>query len=746
MSAQVKRGAVGEPVSRVDGVAKVKGAATFTAEYPLEHVAHAVLVLARIVRGRVIRIETTAATNAPGVIAVVTRHNAPKMRETEMFSATATEPAVDASRILHLGTDDVYYYGQPIGVVVAETREEAAYAATLVTAEYETAEATTSFEAAKPAAEMPANVLGEPPEVSKGDAERALAAAPHRIDAVYRTPRFNHNAIEPHATMAEWSADGRRLTVYDATQYVTGTHHMLARKFDLDPANVRVVATFVGGGFGGKGTAWPHVAIAAAAAKVARRPVKLVLSRDEMFLIVGGRTPSEQRVALGANQDGALTALIQTGVTMMTRQNDFPEQFTFPARHLYASETLKVAQTIVHLDVVPNTFMRAPGESIGTFALESAIDELAHALHMDPIALRMRNEPRRDPTTGEPFSMRSLREAYRVGAEEFGWVRRKSEPRATRDGHHLVGYGVATAYYPTFQFPATARVEVHADGSVIGRSAAHEMGMGTATAQAQNLADQLGVPLDRVRFEYGDSRFPVAPVAGGSNSTVSVGAAVVAACDAVKRKIHGQVVEDARSPLFGAQFEDVIFEDGRIARRDDPSTGETYGAILQRFGTSMFDAQADAARGEESGGFSYGSYGAQFSEVRVDEDTGEVRVSRFLGVFDCGRIINPKTARSQFRGGIVMGIGMALTEASLFDERLGRIVNASLAEYHVPVHLDVPNIEVHFLDIPDPKTPMGARGIGEIGITGVAASIANAVFNATGRRIRELPITLDKLL
>jgi xanthine dehydrogenase YagR molybdenum-binding subunit len=747
MSAPVKRGAVGQPVSRVDGAAKVKGAATFTAEYGIENLAHAVLVPARIARGRIIRIETAASAREPGVVAVVTRHNAPKMRETEVFSATATEPAVDASSIPPLGTDEIFYYGQPVAVVVAATREQAASAATLVTVEYETREAKTSFDAAKRTAAVPSNVLGEPAEISKGDAERALAAAPRKVDEIYRTPRFNHNAIEPHATVAEWSADGRRLTVYDATQYITGTHRMLAKKFDLDPANVHVVATFVGGGFGGKGSAWPHVAIAAAAAKVARRPVKLVLSREETHLIVGGRTPSEQRVALGASEDGVLTALIHTGVTVTTPHNDFPEQFTFPARHLWASEHLRVGQTVAHLDVVPNTFMRAPGESIGTFALESALDELAHALHMDPIALRLRNEPSRDPTTGAPYSMRSLPEAFRVGAEKFGWARRKMEPRITRHGRHLVGYGVATAYYPAYQFPAAARVEVRADGSVIGQSGAHEMGMGTATAQAQILADQFGVPLDRVRFEHGHSRLPVAPVAGGSNTTVSVSAAVTAASDAVKRKIHEQVVEDARSPLFGATFDEVTFQDGRIARREDPAKGEAFGAILQRFGRAMFDAQADAARSEEKEkGFSYGSYGAQFSEVRIDEDTGEVRVTRFLGVFDCGRIINPKTASSQFRGGIVMGIGMALTEESLFDERLGRIVNPSLAEYHVPVHLDVPNVEVHFLDVPDPHTPHGARGIGEIGITGVAASIANAVFNATGRRIRELPITLDKLL
>ena len=745
-SIQVKHGAVGRPVSRVDGVVKTTGKATFTAEYQLDHLAHASLVPAHIPRGSVLAIDDSSARRLPGVLAVITRENAPKMRPAEIFGATETEPAADASSIQHLATDEIYYYGQPVAVVVAETREQAEYAATLVRVEYAPAEAKTSFAAARGTAVMPADVLGEPAEVRKGDAERALAAAAHRVDHVYRTPPMNHNAIELHATIAEWSADGQHLTVYDATQYVAGTHHMFAKKFGLDLENVRVIASFVGGGFGGKGTAWPHVTLAAAAAKIVRRPVKLVLSREQVYYTVGGRTPTEQRVALGATSAGRLTALIHTGITETSRHNEFPEMFTFPARHLYASDNIWLQQKVVYLDVVPNTFMRAPGECPGTFALESAIDELAHEIAMDPIALRMQNEPDRDPSTGALFSMRSLREAYRVGAEKFGWTRRRAAPRTTRDGRYLLGHGVATAYYPTHQFPSAARVEIRADGSVIGQSSAHEMGMGTATAQAQNLADQLGVPLERVRFEYGDSRLPEAPVAGGSNSTVSVGASVIAACDAVKRKIHNQIVEDGRSPLFGTRFEEVLFHDGGIYRRDDPARGETFTAILQRFGKAMFDARGDAARDEAHSRYSIGSYGAQFSEVRVDEETGEVRVTRFLGVFDCGRIINPKTASSQFRGGIVMGIGMALTEETLFDVRLGRIVNPSLAEYHVPVNLDVPNIEVHFLDVPDPQTPMGARGLGEIGITGTAASIANAVFNATGRRIRELPITLDKLL
>jgi xanthine dehydrogenase YagR molybdenum-binding subunit len=741
-----KRGAVGQRLSRVDGLLKASGRATFTAEYELDHVAHAALVLARIARGRITRIDTTVARQAPGVLAVITHQNAPTMHETEMFGPTSAEPAAAASDIRHLATDEIHYYGQPIAVVVAESREQADHASTLVAVEYALGEASTSFEAEKAHAVEPADVLGEPPTVRKGDARRALATAPYKVDNVYRTPSFNHNAIELHATLAHWSEDQRRVTVYDATQYVAGTHHMVAKAFGLDKDDVRVIASFVGGGFGGKGTAWPHVLLAVAAAKVARRPVKLMLTREEVHHTVGGRTPTEQRVALGATDDGRLTALVHTGITRTSVHNKFAEQFTFPARHLYACDNVELVQKIVYLDIVPNTFMRAPGESVGTYALESAIDELAHELGLDPIEVRMRNEPERDPTSGMPFSTRNLREAYRVGAEKFGWARRPATPRTRRDGRHLVGFGVATAYYPAFQFPSAAHVEIRADGTAVAQSAAHEMGMGTATAQAQNFADQLGLPVDRVRFEYGDSRLPEGPIAGGSTSTVSVGAAVIAAADALKEKLHALLRDDEHSPLVGTSLDEVEFRDGGIYRRDLPSRGMSYAAILQRLGLSQVGAEGQGSRSPELAEYSYGSYGAQFIEVRVDEETGEVRVRRALGVFDCGRIINPKTASSQWSGGITMGIGMALTEEALFDVRLGRIVNPSLAEYHVPVNLDVPAIEVHFLDIPDRLTPMGARGIGEIGITGVAAAVANAVFNATGKRIRELPITLDKLL
>jgi xanthine dehydrogenase YagR molybdenum-binding subunit len=401
----------------------------------------------------------------------------------------------------------------------------------------------------------------------------------------------------------------------------------------------------------------------------------------------------------------------------------------------------------MYLDTVANTWMRAPGESIGTFALESAMDELAHELGMDPIELRRINEPEKDPTKDTEFSSRHLTEAYRRGAEKFGWYARNPAPRSQRDGNWLVGQGVATAYYPFMRFPAKARVRIHADGSALVQAPASEMGMGTATVQIQHAADRLGLPLHRVTFQYGDSGLPDTPMmAGGSNQTATTFAAVRAAVE----QVHGEILKLAQkcsdSPLKGAKYEDLEARDGGLFRAGDKANGETYSAILKRAGEPAVEAETASGPPMELMKYSMASYGAQFCEVRVHEETGEVRVSRWLGSFDCGTIVNPKTAASQLRGGIIMGIGMALTEETLFDERRGRIMNPSLAEYHVPVHLDVPPIEIIYNGIPDEHTPLGARGIGEIGITGVAAAIANAVFNATGKRLRELPITLDKLM
>ena len=514
--------------------------------------------------------------------------------------------------------------------------------------------------------------------------------------------------------------------------------------FGLKATDVDVIAPFVGGGFGGKAALWWSSVLCAAAARAMKRPVRLALSREQVYRVVGGRTTAEQRVALGANGSGNLTSLIQTCTTVTPDHTRYAEQCTFPARHLYETENLFVGQKIVHLDTVANTWMRAPGESIGTFALESAIDELAHALAIDPIELRRINEPRVDPTKGTPFSSRTLVDAYARGAQQFGWSKRTPQPRSQRDGRWLVGQGVATAYYPAYRFPSSARVVLHADATAHVYAAAHEMGMGTATVQLQHAAERLGLPIDHVSFHYGDSALPDSPMAGGSCQTISIVAAVQTAI----AELHQQLVDLVRRQdgvFAGAMVKNTELRGGALYRTDT-SEGELLTSILHRAGKDRIEAEAAAPMPMEMFKYSMGSYGAQFCEVRVREDSGEVRVSRWLASFDCGRIVNRKTAESQIRGGIVMGIGMALSEETLYDERTGRIMNPSLAEYHVPVNLDVPHIDVLFNDIPDPHSPLGAHGVGEIGITGAAAAIANAVFNATGKRIRELPITLNKLL
>jgi xanthine dehydrogenase YagR molybdenum-binding subunit len=537
------------------------------------------------------------------------------------------------------------------------------------------------------------------------------------------------------------------------------TQATLSKAFGLPPEKVRVLSPFVGGGFGNK-MIWDHHILAIMAAKMSGRPVRMVLSREGVFRVTGGRTLTQQRVALGARRDGTLKALIHTGTAGMTSHNNCPEQFTFPARHLYASETLLLSQKIVEIDMVANTFMRAPGESVGTFALESAIDELAHELKVDPIELRARIEPKRDPTSGRPFSQRGMIEAYRRGAERFGWTQRNPVPRSRREGDWLIGHGVATATYPYYRMPGgAARIRLSSDGHALVQMGSHDMGMGTATVQAQLAADLLALPVDCVKFEYGDSRFPTGTVAGGSSQTATIGAAVKAARDKLIQtllNLAGDTGSPApgalsssvagRSPLAGLTPGQVQPLNQGLAARNDPTRFESYISILSRAGKDEVQAEASGPSPEEEEKYSMHSYGAQFCEVRVNTITGETRVTRWLGSFDTGRILNPKTAASQFRGGIIMGIGLALTEGTLFDERTGRIMNPSISEYHLPVHLDVPRIEVMWNDIPDPRSANGVRGIGEIGITGAGAAIANAVFNATGKRIRELPITLDKLM
>ncbi len=626
--------------------------------------------------------------------------------------------------------------------MLAETQEQADHAQSLIRVTYAEENPVTALAVAKARGTEPGVFMGEPLKLAIGDAEEALAAAPRKVDAVYTTPRHSHSPIELHACTLAWEGD--MLRIHDASQAVTHEAWTIAQAFGLKEEQVRLTSPFVGGGFGCK-LLWQHQILAAAAARLAGRPVRLMLSREGVFRIVGGRTVTEQRVALGAQADGRLDALIHTGVVAMTPHNNMPEPFILPAKSVYASKTFLLDVEAVRMNMVANTFMRAPGEAVGTFGLESALDELAIELGIDPVELRIRNEPAADPTTGLPFSQRNVVQAWRDGAARFGWDKRSVTPGMGREGDWLVGMGCATGTYPYYRMPGgAARIVVTRDGRATVAIAAHEMGMGTATAQAQVAAERLSLPLEQVEIVYGDSVLPGAVLAGGSQQTAAIGAAVIAAHTALVKELLSLAGND--SPLAGPTPDEVGGLNGGLCALDDEPRWESYASILGRARRDEVTVEAEAPMPLELQHWSMHSHSALFCEVRVNAVTGEVRVNRFLGSFDCGRILNAKTAASQFRGGIIMGLGLALVEETLFDERTGRIMNPSFAEYHVPVHLDVPEIEVMWTDEADPRAPMGARGIGEIGITGVGAAVANAVFNATGKRVRDLPITLDKLM
>jgi xanthine dehydrogenase YagR molybdenum-binding subunit len=732
-------GSIGTPVSRVDGALKVSGSARFSAEYAMEGMVYAALAFSAVPKGRLIGLKTHAAESAPGVVLVMTHRNAPRLQPPPLFMSAEKAAAGDSLPVMQ--DDRVSWNGQPIALVLAETQEQADHACSLIHVDYEIEPAITAFETAK-ANTYSGTFQGEPLAQTSGDADAAFAAAPLKIDQTYRTPRHNHNAIELHAVTLAWAGDV--LMVHDAVQGVAHAAWSIAQVFGLDEEQVHIMSPFVGGGFGGK-TLWQHQILAAAASRMARRPVRIVLSREGVYRVVGGRTLTEQRVALGAQRDGRLDALIHTGYVAMTSHNALPEPFVLPARSAYAAGALKLDVQVAELDMVSNTFMRAPGEAVGTFALECAMDELAERLEMDPIELRARNEPAKDPTTGLPFSSRHIVEAYRTGAERFGWHRRAAAPAQRRDGEWQVGMGCATATYPYYRMPgAAARLTLTQAGEAIVEIAAHEMGMGTATTHAIVTAERLGLPMAKVQIVYGDSRLPGAVLAGGSQQTAAIGAAVAATYEKLVEELLA--LAGANSALAGLKARQIASRDAGLYALDAPHRFESYGALLRRAEKERISVEATPPMPFELQHWSMHSHGALFCELRVSAVTGEVRIDRFLGSFDCGRILNPRTAESQFRGGIIMGLGLALMEETQFDERNGRIMNPSLAEYHVPVHMDVPRVDVMWTDIPDPRTPMGARGIGEIGITGTAAAVANAIYNATGKRVRQLPITLDKLL
>ena len=724
----------GAPVSRIDGLVKVTGAARYAAEVPVEGAVYGALVQSTVARGRIRSFNTREAERAPGVLRVLTTANAPRdLRRPTGFS----EP------LPVLQTHAVYYEGQSIGIVVAATVEQAEHAARLVHVEYDAEDPRADFEALLGTARFPD---GEREEVGfrTGDLAAGRRAADVVTEHTYETPIEHHHPIEPHATVAVWSsAPGEpRLTVYDSTQGVWWVHDQLTRVFGLAPGDVRVVSRFVGGGFGSK-TLWPHTLLTALAAREVGRPVRLALTRPQMVTSAGHRARTVQTVTLGARRDGRLTMHRHAAVsTTSTIGLDFENTGIVP-RMLYACPNREVVQRVVPLDMSSPTAMRAPGEASGSFGMECAMDELAAELGMDPIALRLANEPAVDPETGEPWSSRSLVECLRLGAETFGWSRRTPAPRSMRQGHTLVGYGVAAATYPTFSRPSSARVSARADGTVLVETGTQEIGTGNYTIAAQIAARVLGVPVERVSVEIGDTALPRATGAGGSSSAASVGTAVDAAATALRAMLVAAAVGDAASPLAGLDASAVGVRDGRVFAWTDRARGEPFAEVARRRGEPL-SAEVHTEPGVP--GYSKHAFGAHFCEVHVDEDFGEVRVARFHGVYGAGRILNAKTARSQFLGGIVMGIGMALMEETAMDARFGRYAGAALADYHVPVHADIRDLTVEWVEEHDPYiNPLGVKGVGEISMVGAAAAVANAVAHATGRRVRSLPITPDKV-
>ena len=732
---------IGQPLDRTDGILKVTGQAKYAAEFPAANLAHAVLVTSTIARGRVASIDTARADAMPGVLYVMTPRNAPRLPND---GRPKVEPPAQR-RLSLLQDDEVRYDNEPIAVVVADTLERAVDAAGAVRVTYEAASPILDFPKGKAQGHAPSSMIGGKADTERGSIEQGLQAGSVRIDAVYTTPMEHHNPMEPHAVMASW--DGPRLTLYDTTQGVGNAKKAVASFFGMAPDDVHIISPFVGGGFGCKGSVWSHVVLCAMAARQVGRPVRLALTRPQMFGLVGGRPRTEQHLALAARKDGTLTGLRHDVFSNTSTFEDWTETSAVITRMLYDVPNLATTHRLVPLNVGTPTFMRAPGETTGSFALESALDELAAALKMDPLELRLKNYAEVDPQEGKPWSSKQLRECYRLGAERFGWSKRTATPRSMRDGSTLIGMGMATATYPAHRSEAGAFARILPDGTAIVASGTQDLGTGTYTVMTQVAADALGFPVERVSFALGDSSLPHAPVSGGSQSVASVAPAVREAAAAARLRLIEMACADIGSPLHGMSAADVTVIDGAVASRADPSRRDPAAAVIARNGGRPIETQVTAKRGDEAARYSFHSFGAVFVEVHVDETLGTIRVPRVVGVYDVGQLLNEKTGKSQLMGGIVWGLGAALEEASELDPRYGRIVNANLAEYHIPVNADVGTIDVSVLNVPDPRfNSLGARGIGEIGITGVPAAIANAVFHATGVRVRDLPITLDKVL
>jgi xanthine dehydrogenase YagR molybdenum-binding subunit len=738
---------IGTATSRVDGRAKVTGAAKYAGEFNTVGLAHASVVTSTIAKGRIARIDAGDALSVAGVIDVLTHQHRPSMASAD--SAYNDDVAPEGSPYRPLYDDKIWFSGQPIALIVAEEPEIARFAASLVRVEYGKEAHVTDLHRQRDAAfalKSPANPAENPfaPPRPRGSAEPAFAAAAVRHSAEYFVPIEHHNPMELYASTVVFEPDGK-LTVYDKTQGVQNVQRYLCSVLELKPEDVRVVSPFVGGAFGSGLRPQYNVVLAALGARALKRSVRLVLTRQQMY-VLGHRPAMIQQIELGANADGTLDAITHEAVTVTSQYEDYYRQETGWSGLLYRSAHAKYTHKLARLDLATSCDMRAPSAAPAVYALECAMDELAIALKLDPLDLRLRCYSDRDQHAGRPYSSKSLRECYRQGAETFGWVERNPEPRSMRDGTELVGWGMATGVWEALQVPITVRIVLTANGHAEVSCATSDIGTGTYTIMAQVAADMLGLPLDNVTIKIGDSTLPQSPVEGGSWIAASVSNGIVTTAASMREELLRLAKQMPNSPLADATPDEVVLADGKLVGKRDASRAVSI-ADAMRHGAIDRIEQEKSTTFASDGSHAHNTHSAIFAEVKVDEQLGVIRVTRVVSAVAAGRILNPKTARSQIIGGVVWGIGMALHEETLLDHNFGRIMNANIAEYHVPVNADVHDIDVIFVDEPDDiVNPLGIKGLGEIGIVGVAAAIANAVYHATGKRVRDLPITLDKLM
>lgn len=766
---------VGKPLDRVDGRLKVTGAATYSAEYYPGNLAYGVIIESAIPKGRLKNLDTSVAEKAPGVLKIMTSQNSMSLH----FPA-GSDPGngkYAEKDLLPLQSERIFYGGQAIAVVIAETFEQAEHAAMLIKADYDKDKPVFSLEKNIDQAYKPKQGLGgSEVQIKRGDADNALQSAAVKIEETYTTPVYHHNAMEPHATIAEWKGD--ELMMYDATQSVMGSKNLMANMLGVKPEKVRLISLYIGGGFGSKGFSWPNTVLTAMAAKLVGRPVKLVLSRQQMFTNAGRRTQTIQKISLGTDNAGKLNAIKHATTSETSFVDEFVEPAGIATAMLYSSPNADISHSLVRLNKGTPCPTRAPGEAPGTFAIEAAMDELAYKLKMDPVELRLLNYAETEEQKNKPFSSKNLKECYRQGADAIGWKQRNPQPGSMQEGNYLIGYGMATATYPANRSASTAKAILFADGHAEILCGTQDIGTGTYTIMTQIAADAFALPMEKVKVKLGDSSYPKGANSGGSQVSASVGPAIRAAALGAVNKLIKMAIADSGSPLHGYKEEDIVAANGRLYVAKTNS-GESYEQLLSRNGgkvealatTNVSTRQQEANPAAKSGAeeeaekesktnaavqddektdrkpYAFHSFGAQFVKLRVDKQLGTVHIDKIVSIMDIGKVLNLKTAKNQIMGGIIFGIGMALMEGTGYDPNDGRVVTRDLAQYLVPVHADMPEFDIRFIDKPDPYiSPIGARGIGEIGITGITAAINNAIYHATGKRVRDLPVTADKLI